>query len=772
MTSYLGSQCKKQISQTIGIQFYTLAVCLVSILSTLFVFSAFIIYRREARRYVKKFKNTNLRMRTLIYMNVFGLIYSTLLFVQSVLVSTAGSEIYTRTWWFYKYPYCQIQAAIGNWSSLSLNAWNVCCTLHLFFQLTGGWSFASLRTLYRRFERFFIVLTFVLIPIPFIIMIFKLPLAGTDRWVLLYGKPQEKHWCDFANMPDRRTSGNVSTSQAPIETRWAVFWEIGFFYVPNVLMLLTSMVMYVVIVYKIRVNSRQLKSRATQLAKQTGDLYNQRILDKELSSEINEDAQPVVNRSETNETVTVDVGPIHAPLALTDYDQYMRFLQLQARTASYYIVCLGVNWVVWIAARLLWQFADCSIDSYVSYNILKVIFIILECSGPRIDCILLSVVYGLAENTATPNNFEDLVSNSLVVPILKDYCTKHWHVEYRGRQRNKSKEIISAVSHMISTSNRGEYTQLSNHNPVIHYNKSSLSCEDILYFWYDVQRLKDYRHNHSIFVKKFLQLATMPKLNADVQSAQTLQKIDTLSDKIFSLTKEIYDQFLTTQSPLTLHEFMSNSNFAKFEHVVNEYANRRSKENVDCDEEPLTYLYSQPDEYVAMKVRDYETEFTITSQYVNYALKLLVSAEKIAEEYLQNKTQALLSSNRVDEIQMVLRVKSKGSTRSIYRDVVERVYLKLKDTAQCVKKCTVLKLSSRKKKRMTNFDSDSSDSDSDDEVQASAAGGGERLPRLIDPAIYVYVRLEKKSKLLKLTTPLEKLSDRNTIEETSDRADK
>lgn len=755
-------KCKRLISQSIGIQYFTLSVCAISLLSTLLVFSAFIIYRREASRYVKKFKNTNLRMRTLMYMNVFGLIYSALLLVQSILVSSAGKELYLKSWWFYKYPYCQVQAAVAHWTSLSLNAWNVCCTLHLFVQLMSGYSFASLRRLFRRFEHFFILLTFGVIPLPFLIMVFKLPLAGTDRWILLYGKPYDKLWCDFANMPD-------VNGQGQIETKWAIFWEIGFFYTPNILMLLFSILLYVIIAFRIRKNSKQLKERAKRLAHQTGDLYHQTIKDKELSTEIGTNAQPVIHGSttETAEAVTVDVGPIHAPLALTDYDQYMKFLQLQATTASYYIICLGINWMVWVTARVIWQFTDCSTpfnSSPIMTFFLKVIYVIMECSGPRIDCLLLSIVYGLAENTVTPKRFEELVGNSLVVPILKDYCAKHWHVPVSEQNKGGTgQKIYDTVSNFVklspTESGSAEYSKLSSaRRPAVQYRHPPLSYEDILYFWYDVQRLRDYKHNHGIFAKRFLHEATLPKLNADLLSAQTLEKVDMFSGKIYSLTQDIFSQYFAPQSPLMLYDFLSSSALARFERLVNESAAFLKDDNQDIDdEEPLRHvssplnkdLFANTDEYLDTKVRDYETEFITTSRHVYYALRLLSSAEKLAEEHLQYKTRALLSSRRIEEIQMVLRVKSKTASRSLYRDVVERAWHKVEDVAKSCKQSIKAKWTQRRKK----LESVDSDSDTDSEDDDKKKDKKKTDARSIDPAIYVYIRAEKKNKLKKLLRP-------------------
>ena len=89
-----------------------------------------------------------------------------------------------------------------------------------------------------------------------------MPVPNSNRSAELYGK-SSKLWCDFANTPNHYINSTnylppgvlngglmdveLSTSSVnlrrnstedPVETYWAIFFEISFFYVPNTLVLI------------------------------------------------------------------------------------------------------------------------------------------------------------------------------------------------------------------------------------------------------------------------------------------------------------------------------------------------------------------------------------------------------------------------------------------------------------------------------------------------------------------------------------------------------
>lgn len=166
----------------------------------------------------------------------------------------------------YIYPLCQIQAFVANSSSLCLNTFSLCLTFFLFYTVVVNNQYRKLKSLYSKLIIIFLVLCF-LVSIPFFVFIFPVPVPNSSRYAELYGK-SSKLWCDFANTPNHyinqtddasmssfisqsspkllmtstiSTMGEFSRKNAtvadPVETYWAIFFEIGFFYVPNTLIL-------------------------------------------------------------------------------------------------------------------------------------------------------------------------------------------------------------------------------------------------------------------------------------------------------------------------------------------------------------------------------------------------------------------------------------------------------------------------------------------------------------------------------------------------------
>lgn len=161
----------------------------------------------------------------------------------------------------YIYPLCQIQAFVANSSSLCLNTFSLCLTFFLFYTVIVSNQYKKLKSLYYRLL-IGILAVCVLISIPFFVFIFPIPVPGTNRSAELYGK-SSKLWCDFANTPSHLINTSIPTfeknylgydnihlinnnrfsllrnsSADPVESYWAIFFEIGFFYVPNTLVLI------------------------------------------------------------------------------------------------------------------------------------------------------------------------------------------------------------------------------------------------------------------------------------------------------------------------------------------------------------------------------------------------------------------------------------------------------------------------------------------------------------------------------------------------------
>lgn len=65
-------------------------------------------------------------------------------------------------------------------------------------------------------------------------------------------------------------------------------------------------------------------------------------------------------------------------VTLSDLEEYDKFVQAQTRTASYYIIAFTVNSLIWIAARLTWEFAHChDKDKFIFI----IVLILLQCTG-------------------------------------------------------------------------------------------------------------------------------------------------------------------------------------------------------------------------------------------------------------------------------------------------------------------------------------------------------------------------------------------------------
>src|SRR3989338_4326427 len=94
-----------------------------------------------------------------------------------------------------------------------------------------------------------------------------------------------------------------------------------------------------------------------------------------------------------------DCHILHLKISKSTANFYSRKVERQPITygLSFHLLILQIgafilNWVIWIAARLVWEFAYCSDepDQSKTHGLFIFVLIILQCTGPRLECILLS----------------------------------------------------------------------------------------------------------------------------------------------------------------------------------------------------------------------------------------------------------------------------------------------------------------------------------------------------------------------------------------------
>jgi hypothetical protein len=746
-------QCKRQVGRTHDLQYVSIAVCAVSCMSSLFIFLGYLVYKRETRN--------SPRLRLLLYMNIFGFIYSLCLGIEAILLSLPMRLAYD-------YPFCQIQAFIANSTSLALNCWSLAFTLYVAFDLVlSNTSFQQLQKWYYRIEYIFLFLCLLVIPLPFFVMMFPIPVIGSKplRFVLLYGH-SDKQWCDFSNarkpfsvplVPfgtqqvldpivlnswntsiihvhgNGNSNGSIHTiinnhmnhnsagasKDNRIEYSWALWWELGFFYVPNAILFLISMILYIRILIKIRQNSVQLERRrrtasimavnsleittpavsvphpmipslntfpddhvATATAATAAAAINTNTTNRTSGTPSHNNALSKMNNifnisddnmknmmmitpiaaaaaaniaSSTNgvssslnhnnpieeqnyrrmsEQMQWGLQPFHFRLSgitLNDIEEYKRFLQSQARIAAYYIGALMINWIISVVARIIWEFGECNWDDKASRVLFISLLVIMECSGPRIECILLSLIYGIAENTVSPNSLRDVFVDLVSLKYFREYCFQ-LSLKQSHRRRGKLYGTISneTMDHLTTpihnnnnnNNNREDYDEqrkygsivwngyhwlrkifvknlsrvqdrsknIDQSNTMTHESDILLDrrdnfiesfndeyeLDDLLFFWFDVQKMRDVMEKRRSVVGEYNKLVQQLKQSisspyAPIVDRQTIYEkceqlkpqIEFYRNKIFQYAREICSIYFSESAPLPIQRSGIVTNFQR-----------------------------------------------------------------------------------------------------------------------------------------------------------------------------------------------------------------
>lgn len=114
----------------------------------------------------------------------------------------------------------------------------------------------------------------------------------------------------------------------------------------------------------------------------------------------------------------------YSTLTQRDIDEYIQFLHSQSRTALYYIAVLTFNWIVWIVSRLCWEFTQCQQSESQSIIIFVLLSIAEQCSGPRMSSILLSIIFGISEDTVSPSTLFDMFQDVTCLRYFTTYCSE------------------------------------------------------------------------------------------------------------------------------------------------------------------------------------------------------------------------------------------------------------------------------------------------------------------------------------------------------------
>ncbi|KAL0482260.1 hypothetical protein AKO1_011118, partial [Acrasis kona] len=364
------------------------------------------------------------------------------------------------------------------------------------------------------------------------------------------------------------------------------------------------------------------------------------------------------SKNQSDNTRLLDSSPVHEPfhfrlshITLEDIEEYSRFLQSQSRTAAYYIGAFIVNWVCWITARLLWEFTECSGDTKKD-SMFILLLILLQCTGPRLECILLSIIYGVSENTVTPNSLSDVFVDMTCLRYFKEFCA----------QSNES--------------------------------------DSLLYFWFDVMRAK-------IALSKKEEALDQTKNESqltDDQMKALLDDIEFYGTKIRQYVREICNNYMSEAGPLSIHKFNVCSN--KERNAIRTFVLRMKygngnfdpvseddDEDNECEEEDLYVEEFCNDDDLSPMSSEHSDMHSMSSnnsysRRKKFEKKIKLQKIKLDEERrmvrclsksqlmsyraLETTMTPFRSSNMYQEMRYVLRMKAVGHQRSLYRDLMSR----------------------------------------------------------------------------------------------------
>lgn len=161
-------------------------------------------------------------------------------------------------------------------------------------------------------------------------------------------------------------------------------------------------------------------------------------------------------------------------------------------------------------ARFFWEFLHCSDETSGTHILFILLLIILQCTGPRLECILLSIIYGIAENTVSPNTLYDVMTDMTCLRYFKEFCAQ-----------NEGADIL-------------------------------------LYFWFDVMRAK-------VALKKKTEIMTnmqnrsFTDHSSDPNDSQA-NDVEFYGQKVRQYVREICANYMSESGPLSLNQFHICSN--------------------------------------------------------------------------------------------------------------------------------------------------------------------------------------------------------------------
>ncbi|KAG2378420.1 hypothetical protein C9374_008307 [Naegleria lovaniensis] len=747
---YLSDLCKINISKDYNLQIVSIVICFLSIISSVFVFLGVVLYRKETK---------SPRLNILGVINIFGFIYCLCIEVESIIITLLGNVTYI-------YPLCQIQAFIANSSSLCLNTFSLCLTFFLFYTVIVSNQYKKLKSLYHRLLIGILVVC-ALISIPFFVFIFPIPVPGTNRYAELYGK-SSKLWCDFANTPSHliNTSSTSfprtfeknylgydsiplinnpfsllrNSSSDPVESYWAIFFEIGFFYIPNTLILIINILLFVVIIVKIRKNSKMLQNHQLSISvnntsikpsistislenatdsspslpirnpirskmnstspsskkslpsgsvgnfestsfNENQDYENQEIVDenkpllavkRKFSSNVSLNALGKKQNSSTslqaiavqnNLQKTATIQPIqssqtynsfsflmfgnnikYSTLTQRDIDEYIQFLHSQSRTALYYIAVLTINWIVWIASRLCWEFIQCQSSDSTSIVIFVLLSIAEQCSGPRMSSILLSIIFGISEDTVSPSNLADMLQDVTCLRYFTTYCAER---DNPTQSNENDREV-----------NMAEY-------------------DNLVFFWFDMYQLKA--------------LILQNDKEGEERKKQISEAVLEICDKYFSETS-----FLKINS-----DIISNRDKNHIRTSIMRYIKGTSHNENDDDYSDSEYSENGDEDTSSTISEVVDNNSTIPKEDL-FLLNLLKHPLKSTLRKMNELLFEFKTSPAFDELINVLRMKAVSQRRSLFKDILYKLGRLL---LQCLGMCQVWCPSSHDPNSISGYES-------------------------------------------------------------------
>ena len=306
----------------------------------------------------------------------------------------------------------------------------------------------------------------------------------------------------------------------------------------------------------------------------------------------------------------------YSTLTQSDIDEYIQFLHSQSRTALYYIAVLTLNWIVWITARLAWEFSECQASDNTSIVIFVVLSVFEQCSGPRMSSILLSIIFGISEDTVSPSTLSDMLKDVTSLRYFAMFCS----------DKIQSNEL----QHM--------------------------ELESLIFFWFDMYELNELINEEA---------EQGEDVNTEKYQGERKRKI---SAKL----QQICDFYFSETSPFKIgSDILSNKEKNHIRTCVIRYSKGYLEEEEESSEESE---YSSQSEEVesdqASSIIDDEGKIGKEDQHIIHILRHPL---KSALRKMNDLSQEFKESQTFDELNNVLRMKAFSRRRSLFKDIFTKI---------------------------------------------------------------------------------------------------